>query len=29
MNRGDQPSFECKDDEIQYWKNLAERYYEE
>ncbi|XP_049818243.1 nuclear distribution protein nudE-like 1-B isoform X2 [Aethina tumida] len=29
MNRGDQPSFECKDDEIQYWKNLAERYYED
>ncbi|KAJ8979964.1 hypothetical protein NQ317_013712 [Molorchus minor] len=26
MNKGDQPQFKDKDEEIQYWKNLAEEY---
>lgn len=29
MDKGDQPTFENKDEEIQYWKNLATQYYED
>lgn len=29
MDKGDQPTFENKDEEIQYWKNLASQYLEE
>lgn len=29
MNSRDQPTFEDKDDEVKYWKNLASQFQEE
>lgn len=29
MDKGDSPQFSDKDEEIQYWKNLAEEYLQE